>query len=343
MTREIQIGGLAIGAGHPIAIQSMTTTDTKDVEHTVEQILGLEQAGCEIIRVAAYDQEAARCIQRIKERIHIPIVADVHFDYRIAICAMEHGADKVRINPGNIGTEEKIKKVVDAAKAHHVPIRVGANSGSIAKELKGAPKIDALIQSALGNIQALERYGFTDIVVSLKSSDVRECIAANEKMHQLVDYPLHLGVTEAGTLTSSTVKSAMGIGALLAQGIGDTIRVSVSGDPLEEIPVAKDILRYLKLRQFGPEIISCPTCARCSIDIKAIAQEIGQYAQKVDKPLKIAVMGCIVNGPGEAADADFGIAGGGGSGILFQKGQVIKKVPMEQIVGELKALIDQSV
>lgn len=324
-----------------MAIQSMTNTDTKDTEATATQCARLKAAGCEIVRVAAYDIDAAKNIARIKERTSMPVVADVHFDYRIAVAAIEAGADKIRINPGNIGSEGKIKRVVDAAKAAGIPIRVGANSGSIRKDLRGEVLAEALVTSAMDNVRALERMGFYDIVISLKASDVSSCVAANRKLAGMVDYPLHLGVTEAGSARSSAVKSAMGIGALLLDGIGDTIRVSVTGGPEEEIPIAKDILRFSGVRKFGAEVVSCPTCARTSIGLAELVRQVEDYVSECTRPVKIAVMGCEVNGPGEAADADIGIAGGKNCGLIFKKGKPVKKVPAARLFEEFKCYLDE--
>lgn len=340
-TRKIKIGKVEIGGGAPIAIQSMTNTDTADVTATLEQIHRLERAGCEIVRVAAYDETSAKAITALKAGTALPIVADVHFDADIAIWAMEAGADKVRINPGNIGSEAKVRRVADAARAHHIPLRVGANTGSLASAYRDLPPHQALVKSALENIAALERAGFFDIVVSLKASHVKTAVLAYRQMAKLVDYPLHLGITEAGIFRASLVKSSMGIGALLLDGIGDTIRVSITGDPVEEVAAAKDILRYAGLRHFGIEVIACPTCGRTRIDVVGMAQAVEEMVAGVDKPLKIAVMGCAVNGPGEARDADIGIAGGKGEGLIFKKGVVYKKLPEEQLLGELKRLIEE--
>ncbi len=339
-TREIQIGNRKIGGGNPVLIQSMTNTDTADVESTVRQVHVLQQAGCEIIRVAAYDLASAKAISRIKEQVNLPVVADVHFDYRIAIAAMEAGADKVRINPGNIGSVEKIREVVAAAKLHGIPLRVGANSGSLAKQYADMPMHKALVESALENVRLLEQEHFDDIVISLKASNVAETVRAYRLMHSICDYPLHLGVTEAGVYDSSVIKSSIGIGALLIDGIGDTIRVSITGDPADEIAVAKDILRFCGVRQFGPEIISCPTCARTHIDIEKMTKQVRELVSHIDKPLKIAVMGCAVNGPGEARDADIGIAGGRGEGLLFVKGVPYKKVPEDKLLEEFANLLN---
>ena len=341
MTRKVDIGGVSIGGGSPVAIQSMTTADTKDTDAVCAQIAVLEEAGCEIVRLAAYDIDAAKNIRNIKERVHIPIVADVHFDYKIAIAAIEAGADKVRINPGNIGDERRIAAVADAAKAHHIPIRVGANTGSLKQS--AADRSAALVKSALENIELLERQGFYDIVVSLKSSNVSETVRAYREMSSLRDYPLHLGVTEAGRINSSMVKSSIGIGALLIDGIGDTIRASVTGDPVSEIALAKDILQYSGVRSFGCEVIACPTCARTRIDIERLAAEVERRTRHIKSNIKVAVMGCVVNGPGEAKDADIGIAGGDGVGIIFKKGEFLGKYPEDRLVDALMDNIEKMV
>lgn len=342
-TREIQIGNIRIGAGHPVAVQSMTNTQTKDVAATVQQILSMEAAGCDIVRSAVYDLECARLIPQIKRRIHIPFVADIHFDYRVAVEAIKNGADKVRINPGNIGGRERVREVVKAAKDYRVPIRVGGNTGSLPKDVAQEYGVSAkaLFISAQRNIEMLEEMDFHDIVVSLKSSCVPVCVEAYRMMAEVSDYPLHVGITEAGTLQDASIKSAIGIGTLLMEGIGDTIRVSVTGDPLCEIPVAQKILKYCGKRQQGVEIISCPTCSRCTLDIEALADKLADYTADITKPLKIAVMGCAVNGPGEAKDADFGIAGGGGQGLIFEKGKTLKKVPEAELYAELIRLVDK--
>ena len=339
MTKKLKIGNLWIGGGEPVLIQSMTNTDTADTEATRRQICQLYEAGCEIVRVAAYDLNSAANIANLKSASPMPIVADVHFDYKIAIKAIESGADKVRINPGNIGGKDKVRQVVDAAKAHHVPIRVGSNAGSIHKEYQGMALSDALVESALLNVRMLEEQGFYDMAISLKASSVRETVKAYRRMAQIVDYPLHLGVTEAGLREASVIKSAMGIGALLLDGIGDTIRVSVTGDPVEEIAIAKGILKYAGLRSFGPEVVSCPTCGRTKIDLETLAKKVSQIAKEIDKPLKIAVMGCAVNGPGEARDADIGIAGGRGEGLIFLKGQIYKKLPERELLEEFRRVL----
>lgn len=340
-TREIMVGRLHMGGENPVVIQSMTNTDTADIEATAAQIRRLEEAGCELVRVAAYDIASAKCIRKIKDRCAIPIVADVHFDYKIAIAAMEAGADKVRINPGNIGDANRIRQVVDAAKQHHVPIRVGANSGSIGKEFAGLPLPEALKESALQNVRLLEDAHFTDIVVSLKASSVPVTVAAVRALARECDYPQHLGVTEAGIYDASVIKSAIGIGALLLDGIGATIRVSITGDPVREVAVARDILRYTGVRSFGPEVISCPTCGRTRIDVESMAKEVSRQVQGIRAPLRIAVMGCAVNGPGEAKGADVGIAGGKGEGVLIVKGQIQKKLPENRLIPELMEQVEK--
>ena len=337
--RKVMIGDIPIGGGSPIAIQSMCSVDTADVETVIEQCGRLERAGCEIIRVAAYDRNSAAAVRSIKDTIHMPLVADVHFDYRIAICAMENGADKVRINPGNIGDENRIRSVVDAAKAHHIPIRVGANSGSLAEDYGKLPLADALVESALSNVRILEKLGFYDIVISLKGSSAAATVEAYRKMAAICDYPLHVGITEAGVYSSSVIKSSSGIGALVLDGLADTIRVSITGDPAEEISVAKDILRFCGVRSFGAEVISCPTCGRTRINLEKLATEVSMIAKKVDKPLKIAVMGCAVNGPGEAKDADIGIAGGNGEGLIFIKGKPYRKYKENVLLEEFEKLL----
>lgn len=342
-TKVISIGAVRIGGGNPISIQSMTNTDTKDVAATVSQIHALEDAGCEIIRCAVYDMECADALSEIKKAIRIPLVADIHFDHRIAIAAIKNGADKVRINPGNIGGKKEILEVVKAACDYGVPIRVGANAGSLPKDIldKHGNTARALVAGAMRNIEILEEAGFDKIVVSLKSSDARICRDAYQRMSELTGYPLHLGVTEAGTYIDASIKSAIGLGALLLDGIGDTMRVSITGDPVREIGVAKKILRFCGERKEGAEIISCPTCARCTLDIEKLADQVSEYTKNITKPVKIAVMGCAVNGPGEAREADAGIAGGGGYGVLFSRGAVLKKVREEDLFEELKILIDQ--
>lgn len=341
MTKKIKIGSVYIGGGEPVAIQSMTNTDTADIKATTEQILKLEDAGCELIRVAAYDINSAKAIKYIKDGIHIPIIADVHFDYRIAITAIENGADKVRINPGNIGSEEKIKAVADCAKLHGIPIRVGANTGSLMSKYRNEKRSDALIKSTMENVTALEKFGFDNIVVALKASDVPSTFEAYTQISKMLDYPLHLGVTEAGTERSSLIKSSMGIGSLLLNGIGDTIRVSMSDEPIKEVYAAKEILQYCGKRLFKPEVVSCPTCGRTRIDLIGLAKKVEDALKDVNKPIKVAVMGCVVNGPGEASEADIGVAGGINDGLLFKKGEVIKKVPYEEILPSLIKMIDE--
>ncbi len=335
-TREVKIGSLKIGGGQPVCIQSMCNTDTRDVEATVTQILALENAGCELVRVAVPDMAGA--IGEIKKKIHIPLVADIHFDYRLALRVMELGIDKVRINPGNIGDEERIRQVVTMAKEKKIPIRIGVNSGSLEKELLekyGGVTPAGLVESALKHVRILEKYEFYDIVVSIKASDVLFSIEAYRLLSEAIPYPVHVGITEAGTPYAGTVKSAVGIGTILAMGIGDTIRVSLTGDPVEEIRAAKEILKSLGLRKFGPELVSCPTCGRTQIDLISIANEVERRCQGLEKNIKVAVMGCVVNGPGEARDADVGIAGGKGVGLLFQKGEIIRKVPEAELVDAL--------
>ena len=344
MTKQILVGGVPVGGNAPIPIQSMCNTRTDDVAATVAQIKRLEAAGCEIIRVAVPDMAAARAVGAIREQISIPLVVDIHFDYRLALEAVAAGADKVRINPGNIGAPERVKAVAQACRVLGVPIRIGVNGGSLEKPLLakyGGVTPEALVESAFGHIELLHRYDFDDICVSLKSSDVRTTMAAYRLMSEKSDYPLHLGVTETGTLRMGTIKSAIGIGGLLSFGIGDTIRVSLSADPVEEVSAARDILKALGIRRDGPNLISCPTCGRTRIDLIRLAQEVEQRLEHVQKPLTVAVMGCVVNGPGEAASADVGIAGGDGVGLLFRKGEIVKKVPQDQLVDELFSLIDE--
>lgn len=343
-TREIQIGNVKIGGGNPIAIQSMTNTKTQDVEATVAQILKLEALGCQIIRCTVPDFEAARALSEIKKRIHIPLVADIHFDYRMAIAAMENGADKIRINPGNIGSADKLKAVVEAAKARRIPIRVGVNSGSLEKELikkYGGVTAEGLVESALDKVRMIEDCGYQNLVISIKSSDVMMCVRAHELISTKTDYPLHVGITEAGTLISGNIKSAIGLGLILHQGIGDTIRVSLTGDPAEEIKSAKLILRTLGLRKGGVEVVSCPTCGRTSIDLISLANQVETLVSGMDLDIKVAVMGCVVNGPGEAREADFGICGGSGEGLILRRGEVLRRVPEDQLLCELKKELEQ--
>ncbi|MBQ4630786.1 MAG: flavodoxin-dependent (E)-4-hydroxy-3-methylbut-2-enyl-diphosphate synthase [Clostridia bacterium] len=338
MSKKIKIGNTYIGGGESVKIQSMCNTKTKDVESTVSQILSLEKAGCEIIRVAVPDRESAKAIEKIKEKIHIPLVADIHFDYKLAIASMEAGVDKVRINPGNIGSEEGVRLVATEARKRGVSIRIGVNSGSIEKDILatyGHPCPEGMVESAKRHIDMLTKYDFDDIVISLKSSSVPQTIAAYRLMSEKYDYPLHLGVTEAGTFIGGAVKSAIGIGSLLNDGIGDTIRVSLTDKPENEILVAREILSSLELRQFGARFVSCPTCARTSIDLIGLATRVENYIKTIDKNITVAVMGCAVNGPGEAREADIGIAGGNGEGLIFKKGEIVKKVKEEQLFDEL--------
>ena len=344
MTRQIHAGGVAIGGGAPVTIQSMCNTRTEDLDATVRQIRALEDAGCEIIRVTVPNMDACRALRRIRESIHIPLVADIHFDYRLAVLAAEQGADKIRINPGNIGGEDNVRKVVDACRAHGVPIRIGVNGGSLEKELLakyGRVTPEALVESALGHIRLLEKYGFTDICVSVKSSDVPMNIQAYRLLHETVDYPLHLGVTEAGTPAMGLVKSAVGIGALLCDGIGDTIRVSLTADPVEEVYAAKRILLSCGLRRSGVNLISCPTCGRTAYNMIPIAEELERRLESCDKHITVAVMGCVVNGPGEASAADIGVAGGKGEGLIFRRGAVLRKVPEEKLIDALMDEIEK--
>lgn len=345
MTKQIMVGNVPVGGGAPVAIQSMCSTHTDDIEATVQQIRRLEAAGCEIIRVAVPDKPSARAIDKIKEQINIPLVVDIHFDYKLALDCIAAGADKVRINPGNIGGEDRVKAVADACRQKNIPIRIGVNGGSLEKELLakyGGVCPEALVESAFGHIRLLNKYDFDDICISLKSSSVPITMAAYKLMHEQSDYPLHLGVTEAGTKTMGTIKSAIGIGGLLAQGIGDTMRVTLTADPAEEVVAAKQILQAAGLRQDGPNLISCPTCGRTCIDLIPLAQEVEERLKAVKKPITVAVMGCIVNGPGEASAADVGIAGGKGFGYLFSHGKIIKsKVPERELVDELFRVINE--
>ena len=343
-TKEIHIGNAVIGGGNPILIQSMTNTDTADVEATVAQILRLEEAGCQIVRCTANTEAAARAFGDIKKRINIPIVADIHFDYKLAILAMESGADKIRINPGNIGGEENLKKVVDVAKERNIPIRVGVNSGSLEKNLVekyGGVTAEGIVESALDKVAMIEACGYDNIVISIKSSDVMMCVKAHELIAQETTYPLHVGITEAGTVYRGNIKSAVGLGIILGQGIGDTIRVSLTSDPVDEIVSAKTILRALELRKEGIELVSCPTCGRTKIDMIGLAEQVEKLVQEYDHlNIKVAVMGCAVNGPGEAKEADLGVAGGVGEGLLFKKGVIVKKLPQEELLNALKEELD---
>ncbi len=339
-TKEVKIGNKVIGGGNPIAIQSMTNTKTEDVEATVAQIKELEAAGCDIIRCAVPTMEAAEALSQIKEQIRIPLVADIHFDYKLAIAAMENGADKIRINPGNIGSIENVKAVVDVAKEKNIPIRVGVNSGSLEKpilEKYGKVTAEGIVESALDKVKLIEDLGYDNLVISIKSSDVMMCVKAHELIAEKTDHPLHVGITESGTITSGNIKSSIGIGLILNQGIGDTIRVSLTGDPLEEIKSAKLILKTLGLRSGGISVVSCPTCGRTEIDLIGLANKVENMVTKYDDlNIKVAVMGCVVNGPGEAREADIGVAGGKGEGLLIKKGEIIKKVPEEELVNVLE-------
>ena len=338
-TKVIQIGDRKIGGGNPILIQSMTNTKTEDVEQTVAQILALEQAGCDIIRCAVPTMEAAKALKEIKKQIHIPLVADIHFDYRLAIAAMENGADKIRINPGNIGSTERIKAVVDVAKERGIPIRVGVNSGSLEKHLLekyGGVTAEGIVESALDKVHLIESMGYDNLVVSIKSSDVLMCVKAHELIAKECPYPLHVGITESGTVYSGNVKSSVGLGIILHEGIGNTIRVSLTGDPVEEIRTAKLILKTLGLRKGGIEVVSCPTCGRTRIDLIKLANQVEEMVADIPLDIKVAVMGCVVNGPGEAKEADIGIAGGIGEGLLIKKGEIIKKVKEEELLDTLR-------
>ena len=343
MKREVTVGGVKIGGSAPVSIQSMTNTDTRNVLETVNQIRRLETAGCQIIRVAVPDMEAARAVGEIKKQIKIPLVSDIHFDHRLALECIKNGVDKVRINPGNIGDRENVKKVADACRERGIPIRIGVNGGSLEKELLkkyGKTTADALCESALSHVKILEDLDFSDIVVSIKVSDVPTMLEAYRKFDKLKDIPLHIGVTEAGTKSAGMVKSSVGIGALLSEGIGNTMRVSLTADPIEEIYAAKEILKVLGLRKQGAELISCPTCGRTRIDMIPIAEEMEKRLRDIDKDIKVAVMGCAVNGPGEAREADIGVAGGDGEGLIFKKGEILRKVPQEKIVEELMKEIE---
>ena len=338
-TKKIQIGNVCIGGGCPVAIQSMTNTKTEDVESTVKQIQALEKAGCEIIRCAVPTMEAAEALAKIKEQIQIPLVADIHFDYRLAIAAIENGADKIRINPGNIGDESRVKAVVDKAKEYGIPIRVGVNSGSLEKNLVekyGGVTAQGLVESAMDKVHLIEKMGYDNLVVSIKSSDVMMCVKAHELIVSECPYPLHVGITESGTLLAGNIKSSIGLGLILNQGIGDTIRVSLTGDPVEEIKSAKLILKTLGLRKGGIEVVSCPTCGRTKIDLIGLANQVEQMVADIPLDIKVAVMGCVVNGPGEAKEADIGIAGGIGEGLLIKKGEVVKKVKEDQLLETLR-------
>ena len=338
-TREVRIGNRVIGGGHPILIQSMTNTKTEDVAATAAQIRELEAAGCDIIRCAVPHMEAAAALKEIKKQISIPLVADIHFDYRLAIAAMENGADKIRINPGNIGSEDRVRAVVETAKERNIPIRVGVNSGSLEKDLVEkyhGVTAEGLVESALAQVARIEDMGYDNLVISIKSSDVRMCARAHELIAEKTDHPLHVGITEAGTLYSGNIKSAVGLGIILYQGIGDTIRVSLTGAPLEEVKSAKRILKTLGLRKGGVEVVSCPTCGRTQIDLIGLANQVETLVQDIPLDIKVAVMGCVVNGPGEAKEADIGIAGGKGVGLLIKKGEIVKKVPEAELLSCLR-------
>ena len=343
ITKEVQIGNRCIGGNHPIAIQSMTNTKTEDVAATVAQIKQLTKVGCEIIRCAVPTQEAAAALTEIKKQITIPLVADIHFDYRLAIAAMEHGADKIRINPGNIGSRERVKAVVDVAKERRIPIRVGVNSGSLEKglvEKYHGVTAEGIVESAIDKVHMIEEQGYDNLVVSIKSSDVMMCVKAHELIAQKIAYPLHVGITESGTAFSGSIKSALGLGLILNQGIGDTIRVSLTDNPVKEVEAAKIILKTLGLRKGGTEVVSCPTCGRTRIALIGLAKQVEEMVSSYDYDLKLAVMGCVVNGPGEAKEADLGVAGGIGEGLIIKHGEVFKKVPESELLGALKYELD---
>jgi len=340
-TRSIHIGNAVIGSGHSVLIQSMCNTKTENIELTVKQILELEAVGCDIVRVSVPHKAAAEAISKIKEQIHIPLVADIHFDYKLAIASVENGADKIRINPGNIGSKERLKAVVDACALKGIPIRVGVNSGSLEKDLLekyGSPTAEALAESAINQVKLIEDLGYENLVVSIKASDVTKTLKAYQLFAEQMDYPLHIGITEAGTVFAGSIKSAVGLGILLSEGIGDTLRVSLTGDPVDEVKVAKEILKSLGLRNEGIEFISCPTCARTNIDLISLAEAVEKRCGHIKKPIKVAIMGCAVNGPGEAREADIGIAGGDGEGLIFKKGHIIRKVKEADL---LEALLDE--
>lgn len=342
--RTVTVGNIKIGGDAPVSIQSMTNTDTRDADATISQILRLEEAGCDIIRVAVPDSEAADAVARIKKGIHIPLVCDIHFDYKLALSCMQNGADKIRINPGNIGSRERVKAVADMAKDKGIPIRIGVNGGSLQKDILEKykkPTADALIESAMRHVEILDELNFSDIVISMKVSDVPTMLEAYRKLDKMSDIPLHIGVTEAGTLSGGLIKSAVGIGTLLAEGIGSTMRVSLTADPVNEVEAAKRILSVLDIRKSGVEIVSCPTCGRTQIDLIGIATEVEKRLSGLDKNIKVAVMGCPVNGPGEARDADVGIAGGKGEGLIFRHGEILKKVPETELIDALMEEIEK--
>ena len=344
LSREVSVGSLKIGGNNPISIQSMTNTDTRDAKATIEQIKRLEEVGCDVVRVAVPDMEAAKNIGEIKKNVNIPVIADIHFDHRLALEAIDQGVDGVRINPGNIGSIEKVKMVVNKCKEKNLKIRIGVNGGSLEKELLekyGSATAEALVESALGHVKILEDLDFCNIVISLKSSDIYKTIEAYELISKKVDYPLHIGITESGSVRKGTIKSSIGVGALLLKGIGDTIRISLTGDPTEEVIVGKEILRSLDLLNDKIKVISCPTCGRCNIDLISVVNEVEEKINKVDKDMTVAIMGCAVNGPGEAKEADIGIAGGKGEGLLFKKGEIIRKIKGDNLVEELLNEIDK--
>lgn len=344
MTRKVKVGRVTIGGGSPVAIQSMSTFNPVDTEYAAAQINALHEAGADIVRVAVPDRKAAEALGELRRRVNVPLVADIHFDYRLALTAMESGIDALRINPGNIGRRENVVKVVDMAKEKHIPIRIGINAGSLPADILdkfgGHPTAEGMVEGAMSHVRILEEEDFHDIVISVKSTDVPMMVKANRLLHEKVDYPLHLGVTEAGTLYRGTIKSAIGIGALLLDGIGDTIRVSLTDDPVKEVKAAKEILSSVGMRQYGPVLVSCPTCGRTQVNLIEMAQEVEKKIEHFRKPIRVAVMGCAVNGPGEAREADFGIAGGKGSGLLFRKGKVIRSVPEAELIDALMEEIE---
>jgi len=343
-TRQVMVGNVPVGGDAPITIQSMTNTDTRDVEATVSQILALEKAGCEIVRVAVPDMIAAKKLSEIKKQIHIPLVADIHFDYKLALESIAQGVDKLRINPGNIGDARRVEEVVKAAQRAGIPIRIGVNAGSLEKSLiekHGGICAEAMVESAMGHIKQLEELGFGDVIIALKASDIHLTLAAYNQLADIVDYPFHIGITESGTKFAGTIKSSIGVGALLLSGLGDTLRISLTGDPVEEVRVGKEILSSLGLRQFGIRMISCPTCGRCQVDLDKIATEVEKRIAEIDKPISLAVMGCAVNGPGEAREADIGIASGRGEALIFIKGEIVRKVKEDEIVDALLEEIEK--
>ncbi|CEP47140.1 4-hydroxy-3-methylbut-2-en-1-yl diphosphate synthase [[Clostridium] sordellii] len=343
LSKEVSVGSLKIGGNNPISIQSMTNTDTRDVKATIDQIKRLEEVGCDVVRVAVPDMEAAKNIGEIKKNVNIPIIADIHFDYRLALEAIDQGVDGVRINPGNIGSIDRVKMVVNKCREKNLKIRIGVNGGSLEKELLekyGSATAEALVESAMGHVKILEDLDFHNIVISLKSSDIYKTLDAYELIAKKVDYPLHIGITESGSVKKGTIKSSIGVGALLLKGIGDTIRISLTGDPTEEVIVGKEILRSLDLLNDKIKVISCPTCGRCNIDLISVVNEVEEKINKVDKDITVAIMGCAVNGPGEAKEADIGIAGGKGEGLLFKKGEIIRKINGDKLVDELLAEIE---